>query len=182
MPRSLRRFTGSTTRASTWASPKTRTPIGGNRREASNHSLREEKIRDALDAAGSPPRSNPHVLCHGDFWPGNVLWRDGEIAAVIDWEDCLIGEPLADVAICRLDLWWILGEAAAGDFTACYQSQTGLDLGSLPYWDLRASLRPIRNIEEWAQSYSPLGRPDVTEETMRRDHQAFVAQALSKLT
>jgi aminoglycoside phosphotransferase (APT) family kinase protein len=151
------------------------------RREVSNDSLRETEIRDALDRAGPPPRSNPPVLCHGDFWPGNVLWREGEIAAVIDWEECLIGEPLADLAICRLDLWWILGEAAAAYFTDRYQSRMSLDLGGLPYWDLCASLRPIAGIEEWAAAYPPLGRADVTAETMRRDHQAFVDQALSRL-
>ena len=26
------------------------------------------------------------VLLHGDFWPGNTLWRNGSLLAVIDWE------------------------------------------------------------------------------------------------
>jgi aminoglycoside phosphotransferase (APT) family kinase protein len=38
------------------------------------------------------------VLLHGDFWPGNALWRDGALVAILDWEDAAIGDPLADVA------------------------------------------------------------------------------------
>jgi hypothetical protein len=76
----------------------------------------------------------------------------------------------------------VLGEAAAEGITRRYQALRPIDLSDLPYWDLCASLRPISNIDEWASSYPPLGRPDVTEATMNRDHQAFVAQALASLS
>ena len=33
-----------------------------------------------------PVQVNRPVLLHGDFWPGNILWRDGRLVAVIDWE------------------------------------------------------------------------------------------------
>jgi aminoglycoside phosphotransferase (APT) family kinase protein len=33
-----------------------------------------------------------------------VLWRDGRIVAVIDWEDAQVGDPLADLANTRLEL------------------------------------------------------------------------------
>ena len=36
-------------------------------------------------------------LCHGDFWPGNILMtRQGEV--VIDWNRASYGNPLADLA------------------------------------------------------------------------------------
>jgi uncharacterized protein (TIGR02172 family) len=36
-------------------------------------------------------------LCHGDFWPGNILiTRHGEV--IIDWNRASYGNPLADVA------------------------------------------------------------------------------------
>ena len=104
----------------------------GPRRESLNDSLREGEIRDALEAIGEASRRNPLRLCHGDFWPGNVLWRDGEIAGVIDWEEVLAGEPLADLGICRLDLWWILGEEASNEFTERYRALVPYDFSDLP--------------------------------------------------
>lgn len=141
-----------------------------------NVALREPEIRERV--ASMTVRPCGPVLRHGDLWPGNVLWRDGRIVGVIDWEEALIGDPLADLAISRLDLWWVVGEEASDEFTDRYQAITGLDLTDLAYWDLCASLRPISNIDEWATSYPPLGRPDITDATMTRDHQAFVARAL----
>lgn len=152
----------------------------GPRRENPNESLRGSEVRDALEAHGVRASNEP-VLRHGDFWPGNVLWRDGEISGVIDWEESLIGEPLADLGICRLDLWWIMGEEAAYEFTERYFALRSVDARDLAYWDLCASLRPMPNMQDWCGSYPELGRPDITESTMRRDHQAFVEQALSRL-
>ena len=146
-----------------------------------NASLREGEIRDAIAAALPSVALGHPVLRHGDFWPGNVLWRDGEIAGIIDWEAACVGEPLADLAICRLDLLWILGPEAMDVLTRHYEGLTDLDLADLPYWDLCASLRPVANIEEWAPSYRALGRPDVTEATMRRHHALFVERALEKI-
>ena len=44
------------------------------------------------------------VLLHGDYWPGNVIWQDGRLVAVIDWEDACLGDPLADLATARVEL------------------------------------------------------------------------------
>ena len=142
--------------------------------------MRVEEIRQALRTPPAEARANPPVLCHCDFWPGNLLWRGGQLAAIIDWEECAIGEPLFDLALARLDLLWIVGHAAVADFTRIYQSLTGVDLFNLPYWDLAVSLRPIAGIEDWAKTYPDLGRPDVTCETMIRDHGEFVEQALQR--
>src|SRR5690606_1157569 len=65
------------------------------------------RIRELLRARGplaTHPR--PSVL-HGDFWPGNVLWRDGRIAAVLDWEDAAVGDPLSDLAAARLERLYV---------------------------------------------------------------------------
>jgi aminoglycoside phosphotransferase (APT) family kinase protein len=142
--------------------------------------MRVDDIRRALKTPPAAAHANPHVLCHGDFWPGNLLWRDGKLVAIIDWEECMIGEPLFDLAICRLDLLWIVGADAVAEFTQMYQARTGFDLFNLPYWDLVVSLRPIVSIEDWAKSYPHLGRDDVTSETMIAGHQAFVERALAK--
>jgi len=59
-------------------------------------------------------------LLHGDFWPENLLWRQGAIATVIDWEDAALGDPLSDVACTRLELRYRFGSAGMQRFTQAY--------------------------------------------------------------
>jgi aminoglycoside phosphotransferase (APT) family kinase protein len=134
------------------------------------------RIRDALDSALPLPRRNRSVLLHGDFWPGNTLWQDGRLVAVIDWEDAAIGDPLADVANARLELLWALGIDAMEAFTRRYAAiATAVDFKDLPYWDLWADLRLAGRTSEW-------GLDATTEQAMRAGHEAFVAQALEQLS
>lgn len=42
----------------------------------------------------------PKSLCQGDFHPLNIIWRDMDVAAVIDWEFMGIRPVLFDVANC----------------------------------------------------------------------------------
>jgi aminoglycoside phosphotransferase (APT) family kinase protein len=109
------------------------------------------------------------------------LWKAGEIAGVIDWEDAELGNPLVDFAISRLDVLWIYGVEALREFTQHYQSMTPFDFSQLPYWDLYAALRPASRIAQWAAGWAELGREDITEETMRAGHKSFVTQAFEKL-
>jgi aminoglycoside phosphotransferase (APT) family kinase protein len=147
-----------------------------------DHSLDEGRIREALESVWPLPPLNKAVLLHGDFWPGNLLWKEGRLVAVIDWEDAEVGDPLADLAISRLDILWILGIDAMNDFTRHYHSMTTLDFTNLPYWDLCAALRPASRIAEWASEWSELGRNDITETTMRAGHRWFITQAFEKLS
>lgn len=138
-------------------------------------SLDEGRIRDALESVWPLPQHNPSVLLHGDFWPGNILWKDGQLAAILDWEDAQVGDPLADVANSRLEILWAFGIEAMRRFTHQYQSMTTIDFTGLPYWDLCAALRPIAKIAGW-------GLDDITEKTMRERHRWFVTQAFNTLS
>jgi aminoglycoside phosphotransferase (APT) family kinase protein len=137
-------------------------------------SLSEGRIRDALEAVWPPEQHNPSVLLHGDYWLGNTLWRDGQLVAVIDWEDAAIGDPLADLANGRLELLWAFGEEAMQRFTDYYVSLTEIDCMNLPYWDLCAALRPASKLGAW-------GLDEATEQRMRHLHKVFVTQALERL-
>ncbi len=148
---------------------------------APDDSLEETRIRDALEAVWPLAPLNEAVLLHGDFWPGNLLWKDGRLVAVIDWEDAEVGDPLADFAVSRLEMLWLFGTDAMNEFTHRYQSAAAIDLRQLPYWDLYAALRPASCIGEWAAEWPALGRDDVTEATMREGHRQFVAQAFARL-
>ncbi|HEY6285766.1 MAG TPA: phosphotransferase [Ktedonobacteraceae bacterium] len=139
-----------------------------------DEALDEGRIRDALETVWPLAQRNTSVLLHGDFWPGNILWRDGQLVGVIDWEDAALGDPLADVANSRLEILWAFGIDAMQGFTHHYQSMTTIDFTNLPYWDLCAALRPISQIAGWDLD-------ETTKKLMRERHRWFVTQTFEKL-
>jgi aminoglycoside phosphotransferase (APT) family kinase protein len=51
------------------------------------------------------PEQGPATIVHGDYRLDNcMLGADGTIAAVLDWEICTLGDPLADVGL--LQVYW----------------------------------------------------------------------------
>ncbi|MEZ4555340.1 MAG: phosphotransferase [Caldilineaceae bacterium] len=122
------------------------------------------------------PSQHAPVLLHGDFWPGNVLWQDGRLTGVIDWEGAEArGDPLADVA--NAHTWSFCGRGDPRPWRRS-RSTTWQPLRStqthLPYWDLCAALRPAGKLSSW-------GLDAATARTMRDQHRWFVTQALAKL-
>ena len=95
------------------------------------------------------PNQGPIRIVHGDYGPHNVLvGPDCTIAAVVDWEICTLGDPLADLAY-ALNPWSdptdnepLPPEAAAAvpgfpsrtDLAARYSEQTDCDLSHLDYY------------------------------------------------
>jgi len=60
-------------------------------------------VRDEL--AARIPDQGPPALVHADFRLGNCLFDErGEVQAVLDWETCTLGDPLADIAYNLV--WW----------------------------------------------------------------------------
>jgi aminoglycoside phosphotransferase (APT) family kinase protein len=140
-----------------------------------DESLNEGAIRDALKSAWPLPMRNKSVLLHGDFWPGNTLWKDSQLVAIIDWEDAKLGDPLADIANGRLEILWAFGIGAMNDFTDHYRSaMRSVDFTDLPYWDLCAALRAASNISEW-------GLDESTGKRFRERHRLFLTQAFERL-
>lgn len=135
----------------------------------------ETRCADLLQAQWPPPPSGEPVLLHGDYWPGNLLWRRGRLVAVIDWEDAQIGDPLADLANSRLEFRWALGGDAHQRLTAHYQAITRLDLTNLPYWDLYTARRVAPKIAGW-------GLDAKAERSLRHGISQFIAQALAALS
>lgn len=135
----------------------------------------EGRIRAILESVWPLPPRNPTVLLHGDFWPGNILWQEGRLVAIIDWEDAATGDPLADLANSRLELLWAYGRAAMRRFTRQYQALAPLDCSHLLYWDLYAALRPMSKIATW-------GLDPPTEKRMRTRLRWFIKQAFDMLS
>jgi aminoglycoside phosphotransferase (APT) family kinase protein len=95
------------------------------------------------------PEQGPATIVHGDYRLDNmILTKSGEIAAVVDWELCTLGDPLADVGM--LMVYWSeegdplmpLFEAptlAAGfpsreELRDRYEERSGRDLSQLDFY------------------------------------------------
>lgn len=112
----------------------------------------------AFLATQRAPSAADRTLLHGDYWPGNLIWQDGAIVAVLDWEDAAVGDPLSDVACCRLELRYVLGAAGADAFTAAYFARTGRSCEGLPVWDAYVALAALRAMDHWGLSAERLAR------------------------
>ena len=93
------------------------------------------------------PRQVGTAIVHGDFRLGNMIVADGEVKAVLDWELCTLGDPLADVGY-LLNNWMsadealepgddyhapttVGGFASRQELTDYYASTTGRDLSGI---------------------------------------------------
>lgn len=138
-------------------------------------SLSEGLIRETLVMEWPDIPRNDDAILHGDYWPGNVLWREDQLAAVIDWEDAASGDPLSDVGNARLELLWNYSEEAMNAFSMRYRElMPELDYNALPYWDLYAALRPASKLSTW-------GLEAELEAAMRVKHAKFVHEAIGRL-
>jgi len=131
-------------------------------------------IRAILSAAQSRLQFNDAVLLHGDFWLGNLLWRAGQLAAIIDWEDAMLGDPLGDLGKSRLEMLWTLGEPAMDLYTSAYRARKpGLDYSALPFWDLWGALR-LAHFAQWSADGSKTAR-------MGAQYERFITKAAAAL-
>jgi aminoglycoside phosphotransferase (APT) family kinase protein len=110
------------------------------------------------------PEQGPATLVHGDYRLDNcIVDDDGVVRAVLDWEICTLGDPLADLGL--LQVYWTgpgdelsaWGGSATtadgfldrGDLTARYEAVSGRDLSQLPfyvsfaYWKLACILQGV---------------------------------------
>ncbi len=100
--------------------------------------------------AARVPAQQRTSFVHGDYRIDNVVLRpDGSIAAILDWELCTLGDPLADLGM-TLTSWRHPGEdishllsgspsqapgfSPRAEIVARYAERTGLDLSDLPYY------------------------------------------------
>ncbi|HUR50465.1 MAG TPA: phosphotransferase family protein [Acidimicrobiales bacterium] len=115
-------------------------------------------------AAAVPPQAETRIV-HGDYRLDNlVAGPDGEVRAVLDWELCTLGDPLADLGLLMVywsdpeDPWAALGADAAtlapgfssrADLRQAYEHSTGRDLSQLGfyvafgYWKLACILEGV---------------------------------------
>lgn len=118
----------------------------------------------------------PEVLTHCDYWSGNVVWREGRLAGIVDWSSGSRGPRGFDLGWCRLDLVLLFDERIADEFLAAYEAETGQAVGEIRLWDCWAAARSDDLVGSWAPNYQPLGRPDLDEDELRRRHARWTAR------
>jgi aminoglycoside phosphotransferase (APT) family kinase protein len=90
------------------------------------------------------PDDKDRVIVHGDYRLSNIIWRDGEIAAVLDWERAFIGDPMAEIAFDQLEglHGW---SCIKGDYLKMYSKLTGFEVDEkrLAYYRLLEFLKVV---------------------------------------
>ena len=100
--------------------------------------------------ASRVPTQQKVAVVHGDYRLDNTVLNDeGQVKAILDWEICTLGDPLADVAL--LTVYWsepgemsapymafgpttAPGFATRAQVAAAYARVSDLDLSELPYY------------------------------------------------
>jgi len=71
--------------------------------EGVDHGGAVERVGDEL--ARRVPKQQQTSIVHGDYRMDNVVLNDaGEVRAILDWELCTLGDPLADLGL-LMDYW-----------------------------------------------------------------------------
>ncbi|MGH2984278.1 MAG: phosphotransferase family protein [Solirubrobacterales bacterium] len=110
------------------------------------------------------PDQGPGTIVHGDYRLDNmILAPSGEVAAVVDWELCTLGDPMADIGL--LLVYWseagddfmplfapatiLPGFPTRDEVKSRYAERSGRDLGkieffvALGYWKLAIILEGV---------------------------------------
>jgi aminoglycoside phosphotransferase (APT) family kinase protein len=121
-----------------------------------------DEVHDALLAC--IPEQGPATIVHGDYRLDNCMVdQHGTVVAVLDWEICTLGDPLADLGLLQV-YWTGPGDSASAwtgsattapgfldraDLARRYADVSGRDISDLPfyvsfaYWKLACILEGV---------------------------------------
>jgi aminoglycoside phosphotransferase (APT) family kinase protein len=130
--------------------------------EGVDHGGLVERVSDEL--ATRIPKQQRASVVHGDYRMDNVvLADDGTVRAILDWEICTLGDPLADLGL-LMDYWADPGDSMAvlglspttapgfstkAEILERYDAVSDLDVSGIGYyqafgyWTLACSLQGV---------------------------------------
>jgi aminoglycoside phosphotransferase (APT) family kinase protein len=102
-----------------------------------------------------------------DYWAGNILWENGEISAVIDWEEAGFGDPGVDMAYALRELYFVGAPEVAEEFLRTYESRSGSPVANFHFWALAAAVRLMEIPDSW-----------ISEEPFQHRYREFLRWAM----
>ncbi len=141
------------------------------------------KLWDAMRSLLQDSKLEEGVFLHGDYWPGNTLWQDHKLIAVVDFEEIGIGDPGLDVATAVVNYRFEPWREAAENFLTVYRAETGRSLDTLDFWSFKELRRPMPDIERWLPSFKEFSsNPAITADELRAIHDTLIEEALATLS
>ncbi|MEM1434007.1 MAG: phosphotransferase [Pseudomonadota bacterium] len=116
----------------------------------------------------------PAKLLHGDFWPENLLWREGELVAVLDWEDAALGDPVSDLAGAGVELRVRHGRAVMQRYLESVTQRYPIDPSRLTLWQAYVAAAMLKYMGSW-------DLPPAQEARMRVEAGAMLHEASAAL-
>jgi aminoglycoside phosphotransferase (APT) family kinase protein len=82
-------------------------------------------------------------VIHGDFRLGNFMWDDSGIVAMLDWEQCHLGDPLEEIAFMYWPLWSLGSLIPIREFIHRYEATSGIPVAdaALAYYRVFIELK-----------------------------------------
>ncbi len=144
----------------------------------SGHPL-SDTIYDAVRELRFGLREVPPVFLHMDYWPGNVLWVDGRVSAVLDWDAAGYGDPALDVGYFRMNMYLRGIKAAADVFLEHYEAARG-QVVNLGFWELACAARPLPDPAAHISFSRQMGDFGATDDRAETDYYEFVEEAMGR--
>lgn len=155
-----------------------------------------EEVAELL--AANIPAQQGVAIAHGDYRFGNVLTNvdNGTIAAVLDWELCTLGDPLADLGY--VGIYWtdpgvptmrfndpsgLPGNCSYSHLVERYANRTGRDVSNIGYYKAFASFR-LAVISEGVYArylHGAMGDQDVDLEPLKVGTETLAEAALNAM-
>jgi aminoglycoside phosphotransferase (APT) family kinase protein len=94
-------------------------------------------------------------IVHGDFRLGNFMYEDDRIIAMLDWEQCHLGDPLEEIAFMYWALWSLEGLVPLTEFVQRYERSSGIpvDRQTLAFYRVFIELKMCVVILTGTKSY-----------------------------
>ena len=146
------------------------------KRQWEQSKTRELPIMDevAAELEARKPEQVGSAIVHGDYRLGNMISGSGDIVAVLDWELCTLGDPMADVGYLMNN--WVLPDEQTAGTSAPTQAGGFASRSEMLDWYADASGRDLSRVDYYrAFSYWRLAA--ISEGVLNRYLRGVMADA-----